>query len=113
MQLAVPGHLRTQRSIQQHMGPLARGGEWERGRMMIGSGGGATISPHAGDIRLSAGGVGVGFGTHTGTQDSRVLEKVPCHFLLSEGEKVKEGSIKGSTKLVRQAGLWGRGMPRA
>lgn len=28
----------------------------------------------------------VGFGTHIGTQDSRVLEKVPCHFLLTEGK---------------------------
>lgn len=48
---------------------------------------------------------GVGFGTHTGTQDSRVPEKVPCRFLLSEGRRWK-GAHRGSTKLVRQAGPW-------
>lgn len=33
---------------------------------------------------------GVGFGTHIGTQDSRVLDRVPCRFLLSEGKRVSE-----------------------
>lgn len=32
----------------------------------------------------------MGFGTHTGTQDSRVLDEVPWHFLLSEGKKVSD-----------------------
>lgn len=46
---------------------------------------------------------GVGFGTHVGTQDSRVPEKMPCRFLLLEGKVRGVGSkvpLRGSTKLV-------------
>lgn len=45
----------------------------------------------------------VGFGTHTGTQDSGVLDKVPCHFLLSEGKKVSD-EWAGSSWVGRHGG---------
>lgn len=51
---------------------------------------------------------GRGFGTNVGTQGSRVPDKVPCHFLLSEGKRERcagsQGPERVSTKLMRQAG---------
>lgn len=82
----VPGRLWTQLAIQQHMGPLARMGDGngegirKRGGLLFS----LLLQGHP-PVKWR-----VGFGTHIGTQDSRVLDKVPCRFLLSEGKKVSD-----------------------
>lgn len=89
---------------------LRRGvGNGNKGGMMRRRGGATTPSVALG---TPAPQVRVGFGTHVGTQDSRVPDKVPCCFLLSAGEKGErrvgsKGPERDSTKLVRQAGTPG------
>lgn len=62
-------------------------GQWERGCGSVALG---TAGPSGGR----------GFGTNVGTQGSRVPDKVPCHFLLSEGKQGKDvrapRGLKGS-----------------
>lgn len=83
----VPGHLWTQLGTRQHMGPLTRRGDGNSvSACRKGLGYYSLLCPR--DTLPSR--EGRGFGTHTGTQHCRVLDKVPCRFLLSESKKVSD-----------------------
>lgn len=86
--------------LQQHTGPLARRGNGSRWGDGVGIGRLLPLWPW-GPLPLRC------FGTQTGTQDSRVLEKMPCHFLLSEGRR-ERGAQKGIYQTGETGRPWGR-----